>query len=1298
MKRIFIISLLTICGVLLWGRPIIDQPTHWLNVRINSYPTTVFSILEDDMGIIWVGTNTGLYSYDGYAVRKAAISAPEELANAHVHGIVQRGNQLYLASNNGLIRYDMASGQMEAVSPDGPSEIRSLLLHDDALWLGSLYGLYQYDFSSAETSKIDAPLAHEAIYALQKAPQGQIYVGTYNGLSCFYPLLNQWAEVTLPPHLSHGNIFVNSLAFDQKGKTLWIGTEGALLSIDTDSEKVTEHPQFESNSIKSITANQAGQLLIGTDNGLYIRHEDGEIELCRHDSRQSTSIGNNVVWTICNDHQGNTLAGTEDGISIMNDHERIEKTLISDIAGQGDGNQVYDMLRDSQNRLWIGGSNGVILLNADGASTWYQQNNPKWPISHNRIRQIKEMSDGSIWLATDGSVNWWNPATGEMQNYRIADSTNRYNANWAYNIVEDSNGMYWIGSYLGGLLGVDGKKLKESGGYCIADTAINQSNGLANDFVSQILPGKDDSKWVLSFRDSTVVLLRPSMPSKSIDIKAATGHFPTIIATDADGSVWCGFAGGVCQLSPEGEILQTLLLPVLKPKNVTALASIGQQLWLSTMTEMWGVDKITHKARLLPLPQESYTCIYHDEPNRQVLLGTLDAIYRVDPIAIQQVDKGDHHLRIMDITLDGEPMLKGDIYSYINTLSDSSVINLPSDYRTLSVEVSDLDFRHDFPSRYIYQIDSTDNAWSMLDQGASRIDLPRLGYGQHTLKLKVAGGNDEVLLLNINVARPWYITWWAFVIYGAILIAIVIAIILYYRRRGATLTERTERALIMATVQNRISFLTDMAHELKTPLSLIMGPASQLLQKAKDPALKKQIEGIYNNSLRLSTLVHRAVEINRMENTEPREILITSRVDMAAMCRSVIDSYQRAFPNKHFVFTCGQPQIPITADASKMESVVNNLVSNACKYTDDNATISCSVETSGTDVIITVSDDGVGIPANEQNLIFQRLFRSARTANKREGTGIGLYLVKQYVEMHHGTVTVQSKENQGTTFVLSLPIDQSAEAESKPQAAMPQIDAQDSRPRILIVDDNSEIVGFVENVLAEDYQCVTASNGRAGLAVAATFRPDLIIADEMMPVMSGLQMCKELKKNSSMSSIPIILLTAKEDPATEAASVEAGVDIFMTKPFDATVLKRRVAQLLKSREALKQQLRLESLTAPKPVEIESVQEKQMAQITEVIETNIADPNLNVNYICEATGINSKQLYRLIKKVTGTTPVDYLRQIRLRKAALLLEQKKFNVSEVMYMVGFSSTSYFAKCFQNQYGKLPAQYAKDSPTEV
>jgi CheY-like chemotaxis protein/AraC-like DNA-binding protein len=390
-----------------------------------------------------------------------------------------------------------------------------------------------------------------------------------------------------------------------------------------------------------------------------------------------------------------------------------------------------------------------------------------------------------------------------------------------------------------------------------------------------------------------------------------------------------------------------------------------------------------------------------------------------------------------------------------------------------------------------------------------------------------------------------------------------------------------------------------------------------------------------------------------------------------------------------FRFESNVPKLYMDIDAVKFDSILSNLLSNAFKHTAAGGEITLSIEArqSSRELEIRVSDTGAGIPRRDIPYIFQRFFQSSKTQGRIEGTGIGLYLVKTYSELHGGGIRVVSEEGTGTSFILTMPL-QAKEAEAL-SGESETTAAEGDTPLVLVVDDNREIAEFIREILQGRYRCRIAENGRSGLALCRELHPDLVVADVMMPVMNGLDMCRQIRKELPTSTVPIILLTARSDKATELESIHLDVDAFIAKPFEPELLLSRIDQLIKSKRQMEAKARMGVIAAPVAIEAISHDEKFLANITRIIEDHIADSQLNVNALCRLSGFNGKQIYRKTKQLTGLSPVEYIKSIRMKKAAMLLGQQKFTVADVMYMVGFYNHSYYAKCYQAAFGKTPRQ---------
>ena len=1262
-----------------------DNQLLWKNVVVDNRKMAVFSIFTDSRGLMWIGTNNGLFNYDGINTFSVNSSS---MFQSQIYSIVEYSEQLYIGTNNGLLTYNLTTGKSSQLTVSSPAEIRSMILVDDDLWIGSLYGIYRYNISTQQFDCFTDGLPHQSVYTLLRDSRGVIYAGTYDGLARWDIIKERFVTVPMRTKSSYtGNVFVNSLTENSSDGSLWIGTEGELLHFTPVNDQVMTVPQFHGCNIKSLTTDQEGRLVVGTDNGLSIFQGDS-VTTYKHDSRNHLSISDNEIWTVYTDKLGNIWTGNEMGFSVTANSNPVKPIRIDLITRSGDGNQIYNIHRDSFGNLWMGGTNGLLRIEGYDIDdfnrvSWYRPSTAS-PISHKRVRTIMEDRERNLWIATDGGVNLFNRTTKAFTNYHISDTTGQYKANWVYGIIEEGDKII-TGSYLGGLHMIEKAKFGTANRNIITATTLNSTNGLTNDFVNSILADKHGNKWLLMFRDSTLTRINAvSGEMQKYDIVKLIGEYPTHIALDSKDRLWCGFWGGVTIFDETGNHVGLIRFPAHDTdEGILAMTPVGNALWVTTVSNVWSVDNNTLIPELLPLPQKYYTAIYEDTVTGTVILGAIDEIVTVKTEdiptlnsnkAIRLLRKNDHSKLV-----------------FLDECKDIPEFEI-SYLSTFNIMVSTLDYSPETLHRFAYKIikheRDTLGDWTVVPDGTNMISLSNMTIGSHRIAVKVLGSLAPPIYFDVNITPPWYLSWWAISLYTLITLTVIVGLIFYFRRRNQNRIKETVRRRAIKDAENRLTFLSNISHDLKTPLSMIIGPLSQMREQHKDNDIKKKLDVMYDNALKLNNLIHKTVELNRFEE-KADSLLIISKIDAVEFCASIFDSYRENHPNKTFVFHSSLNHIYIDADAIKLESVINNLLSNACKYSGPEATISCSVEQKDTLLEIIVSDDGVGIPEHEQSLVFQRMFRSSRTANIQEGTGIGLYLIKKYLELHNGKIELYSKENEGTTFIITLPLSETNN-QSLPVISKNNTSAKGNLIKILIVEDNGSIAAFIREILEKDYNCVIASNGSSGLAVASSFQPDLIIVDEMMPVMNGLEMCRRLKQNPRFSLIPIFLRTAKSVNKTEAESVRTGIDIFMAKPFEAKLLLGRVKHLVETKRDLQKAIRIEALTTPKPIEVESSSEKQLAQITRLIEDNIADPSLNVNALAERSGMGTKQLYRLIKKLVGVSPVDYIRRMRMQKAAMLLEQKKFTISEIMYMVGFETPSYFSKCFQSHFGCKPTDY--------
>lgn len=1266
-----------------------ESDLAWKSIAVGGKKMAVFCLYTDSRGLVWLGTNNGLYFYDGIATK--AISE-KEMHGIQIYSIVEKEDCLYLGSNNGLLIYEFKTGDIGTPEKESPKEIRSLLLVDDTLWIGSLFGIYVLNIQTGDIDDFSEGLPHKSVYSLLRDSRGILYAGTYNGLARWNSDKEKFQKVYIEIEgKDMKDVFVNCLLESDDNKTIYIGSEGSLYSYFPARDSWEKIPSVEGNNIKSLAKTSAGHLLVGSDNGVFELQKDS-LRHYRHDSRQEQTISDNEIWCIYSDNKNNIWVGHEKGISIASNSNSIRTIKLSTLSHSGEGNEIHSIYRDSKNNLWFGGTNGVIRLSENAAPQWFRHSGSNHSLSHNRIRSIDEDSESNIWLSTDGGINRYNPSANNFDIFHIVDQKGSHNSNWVYALEEDGE-YFWVGSYLGGLHYVKKSKFKGSGGIVVSDYSVNTDTksfgnieiDLRNDLINNVIKDSSGNIWILLFRDNSLTKLSPQKGCTKYDIFQLTGNYPTHIALDAQSRLWCAFKGGAIVFDKDNSHRVVKFPHTDGDEGILAIGKVGKDIWISTQSNVWKIDGNTFIVSLLPIPQKSYTALLDDEVTGKVYLGGTDEILEVSPDNL----KNDSEFRTIKMVLNDNGDGK---FNLSNLKCDAEGLTIPYG-GNITLIVSALDYSPESLQRYAYRLvksqADTIGEWIVMPERANTITLSNLSMGNYEIQIKTIGAPVVPYPVPLKVKSPWLLSWWAICIYCLIMVSSAAWLFWYAHKRNMRILQTEERKKALENAEKKLTFLSNISHDLKTPLSMILGPVSILRERTKDAESKKNLEVIYDNAIRLNNMIHRTIELQHLEDID-ENLLILSTFDVVEFCKGVFESFKENNPQKNFIFHSSCSQLLIEADAVKFESVMTNLLSNACKYSEDDSTISCGISANEENVEIVVSDDGVGIAEIDQPLVFQRMFRAPSTTKLHEGTGIGLYLIKKYLELMNGNIDLYSRQGQGTSFIVTLPLSKNI----LPKQNSETVDVNDSkRHKILIVEDNMQISLFIKDLLKKDYTCLLAENGRAGLSIASSFVPDLIILDEMMPIMKGTEMVKHLKQNPRLSLIPIIMLTAKSDNITENESVKLGVDAFMSKPFEPSILLGRISHLVKVKRELQESVRIQSITETKPIEAESVVEKQIAKIAKIIEENISDPALNVNFLCEKSGIPNKQLYRIIKKYIGVAPLDYIRQVRLQKAAMLLDQHRFTVAEVSYMVGFNTPSYFAKCFQSHFGMKPSQYQSE-----
>jgi len=1285
------------------------------NVYLNSDASVINCFIQDRQGFIWLGSDKGLFSYNGYSVQRHIFPYTESKNPSDTKincGILLDSVHLCLGFDNGILMYNLVTDSYEKSPVEFPSDVRSLVLTGNNLWIGTLNGLFQYNIKTRQLIPINtgknSGIPHRTIYSILKSKQNILFVGTYNGLCYLSQGAKKFQKIELPVQIFKNSLLVNSLLEDPVRNCIWVGTEGYLFKYSLKTKSVERIGEFNGNSIKSLALDQNQNLLLGTDNGLYIyNNEQHLIRHIVHDSRYGKSLTNNIIWSIFVDREKNAWFGTDYGISFFKYNKSYRTTPISQITGIGDGNQLQSIFRDSRRNFWYGGTNGLIFKSADTKTCiWYKMGDARYPISHNRIRCIYEDRDHNLWVASDGSINRYNYVTHQFIHYNIVDSTRTRNANWAYQLFEDNNNRLWIASCLGGIFVVNRDKLiKSTTGLYVAEQNFykkTDNKGLSDNFINNVLNDLQGNVWALTYNNGiNKINLHTGVVNKFpvvSDSKHQTNANANCLIRDKEGTIWVGFFGGLTRINPRTNQMQFIQYDGYKNSRINLLTEENNHIWITTSNGTFALDKKTLKIQYINIANRHFTSGFFDPYSQEIYLGGVDGLVSFSPSILHE--KNNHPALFLTAMYVNDRVFQPGLDYHGLSIRFSKKLSLPYNQNNVTFEFSDLSFSQEEDNKFSYRMEGIDTEWRTVKPNSNRISYNNLAPG--TYKLTIGRFNPEgttplsSLNFSLIIQPPFYYSLWAKILYAILITGLFLWILNYYREKHRTKIERIEKEKSLELSNMKIDFFTNVSHEFKTPLSLIIAPVSKMLIETKSPLLKKQLTLIQQNALRLNSLIQQVIGFERFDGSVNTNLII-SQVEFVEFARGIFLIYEEAFKEKKLTttFICEPESVLVNIDVLKMESVLNNLISNAYKFSKEGDSITFEISRSKeTDqsLIIRISDTGIGIPSEDLNYVFDRFYQSRKTSNDKTGSGIGLYLVKNFIELHNGTIQITSEEDKGTNITLMMPVMETQSSFLSDESENPETDtdSQKNKPLILIVEDNIEISEFIVQSLKPEYRCQVAHNGRIGLDEAIKYLPDLIIADVMMPVMNGLEMCRLLRKNKELSLVPVIMLTAKDDKLTEEKSIELGVNAFIPKPFDTNLLILRIHQLISSKQNMENNMRLDILSTPKAIEARSWDEKLLSDITKIIEDKVSDSDLNVNSLSDYSGISSKQIYRKIKQLTGLTPVDYIRSIRMKKAAMLLAQQKFSVAEVMYLVGFSNYSYFSKCFYAKYGKTPKQF--------
>ena len=1131
---------------------------------------------------------------------------------------------------------------------------------NDFWFYGNDNGVFHYNSLSATWTHYSknmgkVRLTSDIIYEVIQDDKGLIWIATdHGGIN----ILNKYSEELVSLKYQSDNdksIADNSITdlYVDDDHIIWAATNKNGVSYY--HESIHKFPHYRSlqsdkkslpfNDVNCFLEDKNGNLWIGTNGGglIYYNRTLKTYKTFKHHKENPSSISSNVVMSLFIDHQERLWIGTYAGGVCRFDGKRfIRYQFNSDWARGLTNNNVWSIIEDQNHTIWIGTNGGGIEI-YDSQNDCFMKlpNKGKYTMPTQHISDLHRLSNDNVLIGTAYGAYLYD--TKEQRYKRIPGFEEGLGfVNKSVNAVfEDSRGLYWIATNEG-LIFVDPQT-----GYVKLFTA---KDGLPEHIMNCIQEDEFQTIWVSKSTGLSQIIVNKSSRDKEYGFTIY--HF-----TEEDGLQANEFNPNAGLKTNDNELIFGGIngFNLFKSKDIKSNTALSNVVF--TGLQVYNQD-------VLP-----------------------------------------------DVSLKNTKLLD-------QSITTTEKIVLKHSMNVFSIDFAALNYLIPDKIKYKYKLEGFNQEWLSLNNTQPKVSYTSLNAGDYVLKVKASNNdgvwNEEYAALKITVLPPFYATPWAFVFYGVIII-----LLLVYYRYSMLRKERMKFTLEQERLQARqnhemdemkLRFLTNVSHEFRTPLTLIITPLQRLLEQVKSEKDQKLLEVIDRNARNLLGLVNQLLDFRKLELHGMR--YHPSYGNIVAFLSKVMENFEEAFRKKNieFVFLHEVDQFMLNFDSDKLQKVMMNLFSNALKFTPEKGivTLKLSVDKKEDLVHISVTDTGIGIKKEDLNNIFDRFYQAEN--NKKlglSGSGIGLNLAHEMVQLHNGTIRVESEEGAGATFTVSLPVEsvvsEKAEVHDKPLNDQSEIEPDrehksKEKPVVLLVEDNEDFRTFMKETLDDDFVIHEAADGQLGYDKVHNVLPDLIISDVMMPNMDGLELCKKLREDIRTSHIPLILLTARTADEDKIKGLEIGADDYITKPFNMELLLLRVNNLLQKRSKMQKQFQKNVEINPSEVEITSMDEKLIKKAIAIVEDNIEDPGFSVEDFSKELGMSRVYLYKKLTSITGKSPIEFMRIIRLKRGAQLLEKSQRTIAEVAYAVGFNSPRYFSKYFKEEYGMLPTAYVKQKAAQA
>lgn len=1332
MKYLYLsFCLLASCVSLLAGN-VESYPFKRLTKQQNLSHYSVMALYQDERGLIWMGTRNGVNVYDGSEMHiyKHNPDDAHSLLNNSVRNIIgDRNGHIFLLTLRGVCCYEVEKESFSTLTQHPAAAI----CFDRQLYMASANKVYAYNGRQFELY-CELPDANARIFSLASS-NDSLMIGTEgHGLYVFGRGTRSWGHP-----LQEGKI--GDIFKDSKGRC-WLSTwEDGLYCLEGDrlrhyTHRSTDPSTLNADFVRLCREDQQGNLWVGTFKGLcrYLPQSD------TFASVSSLSINDELpthsVWSLLADSQGSLWVGTYfGGVSYFNPrlemykHYRMRENeelggLSFPVIGQ--------MTEDDRHNLWICTEGGGLnqLDRTTGKFTWYRHSSDPHSISHDNVKSLYYDREREVlWVGTHlGGLNKLDLRTRRFTRYsykkegRAVDKANIICAIQPYRntlLLATHDGVLQFDIDSGTFTPLF-KSGQEGAIISLALDLKIDRNGLL--WISGVEKGA--YSYDFATRRLRLYTHHPSKPS------SLSSNGVNCMYLDGQQHLWlCMSESGLDRYHDESDDFSNYneRRNDLQSDCVYGACSLSpDHLLLITESGVSNLDLRTGMARNydvqsgMPLSGINQNAIYRTADG-EVFIGGTDGLvsFRPDDLALRPASYTIFPYRLF---IQDRPVEVGDETGILQkALSKTPAIRLKASQNMFSIQYAMTDYVPMSRNNLQYKLEPFSDSWTTL-AGGRRITYTNLNPGRYTLLVRAVapvGRQPVVSRLSIEILPPLYATWWAWLLYVVAAGIIGYSLVRVYKHRIRLQTElKYERKHIEdveALNQNKLRFFTNISHEFRLPLTLIIGQMEMLLQMRNIPsAVYNRIHSVYRNGVQLQELITELLDFRKQEQGHMR-IRVAEQNIVGFLYDNYLLFHSYALHRKiNFKFNKSNDVIQVWYDTKQLQKVLNNLLSNAFKYTPDGGEIALSVRKGSNQmVVIEVSDSGCGIEGKDLDKIFDRFYQTDHSmVSPMEGVGVGLALTKGIVELHHGTIEVYSEPGEGSTFTIRLPLGKEAFAAEElvgEEVRHPSVEQQvlfeqmeeearsdqemESARKILVVEDEAELLQMLVGIFAPYYQVLTAVNGEQAWETVVNDLPDIVLADVVIPGISGMELCKRIKENSNTCHIPIMLLTGRTATEHKLEGLKVGADDYVTKPFEVNVLLSRCRNLVNNRILLQEKYSKQPQKSNPMFAITPADKEFMDRAMQLIEDNLDKAEFSVDQFAREMSVSRTKLYAKVKAITNQTPNELILSMRMKKAAVMLkEHPELSIAEISDKLGFCSPRYFSRCFKDKFNVSPQVYRR------